>query len=274
MVKMNVPDVLKPFILTSYLFPDDGAGDFYMKIGCPAKSGVSGCLMVIIPGVGGYCVFSPRIDEVGNSVRGVTFAEAVSSVFNFHAFDTVGSHCSKVDPRRTSGRNREISVEQLRWAISVGDKQAMRFTSLLKWTGLYVTCVDAHGHDKKRKAIKNAYFAVTKSIITNKELDALSSRAGGMLDHDDEEPMERISDLLKMLKMNATSLPDYQKDFILEMAILVMESSSDDWNPSEWSIVHDICSALDVPTDVLPLKTLSSNVHLDLLANESSRRGA
>lgn len=45
------------------------------QIGLPAKSGVSGCTMVVVPNVMGFCLWSPPLDVYGNSVRGVKFCE-------------------------------------------------------------------------------------------------------------------------------------------------------------------------------------------------------
>ena len=62
----------------------NAAGEFYFKIGAPAKSGRSGCIMVIIPNVGGFATFSPRVDKDSNSVRGLAFSLAMVSRFAFH----------------------------------------------------------------------------------------------------------------------------------------------------------------------------------------------
>jgi glutaminase len=48
------------------------AGHFWVcEVGFPGKSGVSGCVVGVLPGNLGMATFSPRLDEAGNSVRGM-----------------------------------------------------------------------------------------------------------------------------------------------------------------------------------------------------------
>ncbi|MGY0612146.1 MULTISPECIES: glutaminase [unclassified Luteimonas] len=48
----------------------DAAGDFAFYVGLPAKSGVGGGIVAVVPRVMGLCVWSPGLDEKGNSLLG------------------------------------------------------------------------------------------------------------------------------------------------------------------------------------------------------------
>ncbi|KAF1813094.1 K-3-type glutaminase [Eremomyces bilateralis CBS 781.70] len=65
----------------------DAAGDWVSNIGIPAKSGVAGGIIGALPGQVGIAVFSPKLDERGNSVRGVIMCEKLSSDMGLHMMD-------------------------------------------------------------------------------------------------------------------------------------------------------------------------------------------
>lgn len=46
------------------------SGEFSYYYGVPAKSSISGGLMIVIPGVGGICTFAPKLDKMNNSIKG------------------------------------------------------------------------------------------------------------------------------------------------------------------------------------------------------------
>ncbi|NJM72536.1 MAG: glutaminase A [Scytonema sp. RU_4_4] len=63
------------------------AGEWAYKVGIPAKSGISGGIIAVIPNVMGIGVFSPPLDSRGNSVRGVKVCEELSQQFGLHLFE-------------------------------------------------------------------------------------------------------------------------------------------------------------------------------------------
>ena len=62
----------------------DAAGEWVFRVGMPAKSGVGGGIMVVLPGQFGIGVFSPRLDAHGNSVRGLQVCRDLSRDLDLH----------------------------------------------------------------------------------------------------------------------------------------------------------------------------------------------
>ncbi|MGE3310340.1 MAG: glutaminase A [Limisphaerales bacterium] len=62
----------------------DSAGRWVYEIGMPAKSGVSGGIVAVLPGQVGIGVFSPPLDPQGNSVRGIRVCRALSRYLDLH----------------------------------------------------------------------------------------------------------------------------------------------------------------------------------------------
>ncbi len=105
----------------------DFSGEFAFTIGLPAKSGVGGGLMVVIPKVMGICIWSPALDQNGNSVRGIDFCRELVRSFNFHNYDSlVVSDTTKTDPRKKPLQAKLDGVVALCWAASQGDVSEMR----------------------------------------------------------------------------------------------------------------------------------------------------
>jgi glutaminase len=65
----------------------DYAGEWLYRIGMPAKSGVAGGVIAVLPGQLGIGVFSPLLDARGNSVRGIRVCDALSRSLDLHLFD-------------------------------------------------------------------------------------------------------------------------------------------------------------------------------------------
>ena len=64
----------------------DSAGEWAYSVGIPAKSGVSGGLIAVVPGKMGIAVYSPLIDEQGHSVRAVKFLKELARKYDLSIF--------------------------------------------------------------------------------------------------------------------------------------------------------------------------------------------
>jgi len=62
----------------------DAAGDWLLRVGLPAKSGVSGAVIASSPGRCGVAAYSPPLDATGSSVRGVAAVRMLSERFGLH----------------------------------------------------------------------------------------------------------------------------------------------------------------------------------------------
>ena len=74
----------------------DYSGNWIYNVGMPAKSGVGGGIVAVLPGQLGLAVFSPRLDAKGNSVRGIAVCEALSSDFGLHMLRVTRTTSSSV----------------------------------------------------------------------------------------------------------------------------------------------------------------------------------
>jgi len=114
-----------PLILTSGMY--DYSGQWAFDIGVPAKSGVGGSVFIVIPNVAGITIWSPRLDSVGNSVRGVAVAKELLKRISFHNFEVFsGITRTKMDPSsRLNDANDRVLGEML-FAASFGDVSALQ----------------------------------------------------------------------------------------------------------------------------------------------------
>ena len=89
----------------------DSAGEWLFSVGVPAKSGVSGGVIAVVPGQLGIGVFSPPLDPRGNSVRGVAVCRDLSRELDLHL---VGRGRPRVNPVRARHSVSEIASKRLR----------------------------------------------------------------------------------------------------------------------------------------------------------------
>lgn len=104
----------------------DYSGEFAFSIGLPAKSGVGGAVLLVVPQLMGICIWSPRLDPIGNSARGVDFARRLTDVYGLHIYDVTSSGADRIDPRISRARRQARTVSTALWAASTGDVRALR----------------------------------------------------------------------------------------------------------------------------------------------------
>lgn len=66
----------------------DYSGEWIYNVGLPAKSGVGGGVMAVLPGQLAIAVYSPLLDVKGNSVFGVDLCKRIAEVFSLHLYKT------------------------------------------------------------------------------------------------------------------------------------------------------------------------------------------
>jgi glutaminase len=79
----NVPEILSAMMMAGLY---DGSGGWAWHVGLPAKSGVGGGLVAVMPGKGAIAVFAPPLDEAGNSVKGQEVIQYVANKLDLNLF--------------------------------------------------------------------------------------------------------------------------------------------------------------------------------------------
>ena len=105
------------------------SGDFAFKVGLPAKSGVSGALILVVPNVMGICFWSPPLDEMGNTVRGVQFCEEFVKLYNFQKVtgELLCGTSVQVDPTRNKYELASQVIMHILMAAHAGDETALKW---------------------------------------------------------------------------------------------------------------------------------------------------
>jgi len=145
----------------------DYAGEWVYWVGLPAKSGVAGGVLAVLPGQLGIGVFSPPLDARGNSVRGVAVCKELSREFNLH--------CLRVPRSARSAVRAEYSLT----AVSSKRRRTERERGLLDTLGEQVRIYDLQG---------DLVFAVIEAVV-RRIVDASSQLHCAILD------LQRVTDI-------------------------------------------------------------------------------
>lgn len=143
----------------------DYSGEWIFTVGLPAKSGVGGGVVGVLPGQLGVAVFSPRLDAKGNSVRGVRVFRDLSKKFNLHLFNfpvisdqvirrvyklsQVGSHCNRLQTHHETIRKHgdKVTVIELQGDIffSALERVVRKSSDLAATTDIFVLDLNRAG---------------------------------------------------------------------------------------------------------------------------------
>ena len=64
------------------------SGQWVFEIGLPAKSGVCGGVLMVVPDIMAVAIYSPKLDELGNSVRGIAVCQKLAKSMCLHPLDS------------------------------------------------------------------------------------------------------------------------------------------------------------------------------------------
>ncbi len=227
----------------------DSAGLFTLEVGLPAKSGVSGAVLVVVPNLMGFATFSPRLDGCGNSVRGVAFCRELVERFTFHVYDSLsgGRTGCKQDPREAGQLRRQRDLADLGWAYSHGDQQAALVRALILQTMVDICLADGAIEAPEIAAIAAAHQAILALPIEPAEVLALAQQRAAAADP--------FADLLARLSDALPRLDDNARQLILEAAFRVA-CADGEIEVEEESHLLRIAAALAIHPGVLELEIL------------------
>ncbi|XP_067994024.1 glutaminase kidney isoform, mitochondrial isoform X3 [Melanerpes formicivorus] len=156
----------------------DFSGQFAFHVGLPAKSGVAGGILLVVPNVMGLMCWSPPLDKMGNSVKGIHFCHDLVSLCNFHNYDNLRHFAKKLDPRREGGDQRVKSVINLLFAAYTGDVSALR-----RWNNTPMDEALHFGHHDVFKILQEYQVQYTPSEDANegKENRTVHKNLDGLL---------------------------------------------------------------------------------------------
>jgi glutaminase len=160
----------------------DFSGEWAYQIGLPAKSGVSGIIMCIIPGVMGIATFSPRLDKLGNSHRGIDFFKELSSIYSFHIYNNKVNKTDRILQKHIT--QEDFNIYNLLKAAQMGDL----YTMIL----LYSKGVDLNSTDYDNRCALHLACSENHLHLVNFILNSDSNINCTIVDRWNNTPMDDI----------------------------------------------------------------------------------
>ena len=117
----------------------------------------------------GICVWSPPLDELGNSYRGILFAKKLIEKFAFHQFDTVQGDVKKIDPRlQIRQETREMQINNMLSAASNND--LVLLTRYIE-SGVDFNMPDYDNRTALHLAVCNGHLNVVRFLVEKGKVD-------------------------------------------------------------------------------------------------------
>ena len=142
----------------------DYSGEWAFSVGLPAKSGVAGAVMVVVPNILGFCIWSPKLDAQGNSVRGVDFTKQLVDKFSFHIYDNLDLQSEKKNPLITLIQRDSEEVTTLIEVASRGDLTAVEQYFI---RGADVSASDYDGRSPLHLAAAGGHKNIVEFLISH-----------------------------------------------------------------------------------------------------------
>ena len=234
----------------------DNAGGFTFEVGLPAKSGVAGAVMVVIPNLMGFATFSPRLDNYGNSVRGVNFCRQLVDRFTFHMYDSLsgGRSGCKRDPRASQHSRKQRDLSDLRWAVSHGDRYASKVRDLILDCMISITLADGEIEEPEIVSMAEAYAEIMGDQPDHQELYAMAlAHQNKAREAEGDGSQGPFESLLQQLRQELPYLDDNGREMILESAFRVA-CADGEIEAEEDQQLRAIADALAINEGVLELE--------------------
>ena len=233
----------------------DNAGGFTLEVGLPAKSGVAGAVMVVVPNLMGFATFSPRLDSYGNSVRGVAFCRELVDRYTFHIYDNLsgGRTGCKRDPRESQSNRKKRDLSDLQWGAQNGDLYANKVKELSVDCMISICIADGEIEDAEIQSITDAYAEIMGQPADHSLITRLESLGRGKREQSQAANSTVFDQLVGRLETERLYLDDMGREIILESAFRVA-CSDGVIEESEQRRLRAIADALQISEGVLELE--------------------
>lgn len=126
--------------------------------------------MLVIPNVMGIFLWSPPLDPIGNSCRGLQFSEEIVQMFNFHRYDNLRHASNKKNPRRHRFEMKGLSIVNLLFSAASGDLNALRRHKL---SGMDLNQSDYDGRTALHLAAAEGHLDCVRFLVEQGSLNTV-----------------------------------------------------------------------------------------------------